>query len=95
MSNKGQKSYMKLVTLNFIGMLTGLALLVFSSVSNQTITIGFRTDWLFASIGFILVLYYGIFNLKCPYCGHTIDVRGAFYISKCPHCGSDLKEKRE
>ncbi len=93
MSKRGHRSYIESVTLNFIAMLAGLTILVFSAFSNQIINTGFRTDWIFAIVGFSLVLYYGILNLKCPYCKHTIDVRGAFYISKCPHCGRDLKEK--
>lgn len=94
--NKNKKyNYINRVLLNLAGILLGLLSLIFGAVSNQSFNIGIRVDWFFQSMGFITVMYFVIWDLKCPYCNHVIDVRGALYISNCPHCGKALKETRD
>lgn len=91
MSKMKTYNYTIKVILNIVGVLLGLFSMVFSTLSNELFNIGLRTDWIFMLIGFIILMYFAVWNLKCPYCNHGIDIRGALYISKCPHCGKNLK----
>lgn len=88
---KRDKDYRHRVVSNLVGMGIGLSSLVFSAVSDQFINIGIKTNGFFGIVGFMIVMYYGIWNLKCPYCSQSIDVRGALYICHCPKCGEKLK----
>lgn len=87
--------YKRAVRKNRVGLISsGGIFLLGLYINNQiSFTIGYRVDWIFYIIGFIVLMYFACVQLKCPNCHEIIDARVATKIDRCPYCGVKINER--
>lgn len=75
----------------WMGLLFGVLLFVSSPYVLLIFPNSLRLDGLLYTVGFLSILYFGIFSLKCPNCQSPIYFGDAFSIQNCKECGSKLR----
>lgn len=74
-----------------IGMVFSILIFIVSPYAMSLFSVRWRLDGLLYTVGFLSLLYFGIFSLKCPQCHVSIYLGDAFSIKHCKKCGLSLR----
>lgn len=91
MGEKWVRQYRQKRRKTWIGILFGILLFMASPYILLIFPNSLRLDGLLYTVGFLSILYFGIFSLKCPNCHSPIYIGDAFSIQNCKECGSKLR----
>ncbi len=83
--------YKKKMRKTEIGILTSCLIFIVSPFAMSLFSVSWHLDGLLYTLGFLSMLYFGIFSLKCPKCQCPIYIGDAFSIRNCKECGSVLR----
>ena len=74
------------------GMVSSCLIFSISPYVMSLCTVSWRLDCLLYFLGFLSLLYFGKFSLKCPKCQRPIYIGDAFSVQHCKACGSMLRD---